>query len=323
MQPIVSVLMPVYNAEKYLGLSLSSVLQQSLTNIEVVCLNDGSTDQSLAVLQQIAQTDPRVRVLTQPNQGVAAARNRLLQEARGEYIAFVDADDVVSADYLSALYKAASQTRAPVTKCLFYELEEDGTRRTNVHCHSSFSKPVPAGDGPRFRAGNEDAVLWGKLFNRQWLQQQGLHFWPGRVAEDISFIILAFVLASDVAFVPEQLYGYRKGVPGAITAQPLRMAAGILLNLAELREEFKRRSRWNAALAAEWIRVIVWGIARFHRFPAEQRVKQKPLMKKLFQAVQQETALLHGWTRVRWTVWVYLVRLCGPRSVYMWSKVFR
>lgn len=323
MPPIVSVLMPVYNAGKYLPVSLSSVLAQAFADMEIVCLDDGSTDHSLAVLQQAARQDARVRVLTQANQGVAAARNRLLQEARGQYVSFVDADDVVSPRYLSALYAAASQTRAPVTKCLFYELEEDGTRRDIVHCHHSFLKPIPPGDGPRFRAGNEDAVLWGKLFDRQWLQQQGLHFWPGRVAEDISFIILAFVLAPQIALVPEQLYGYRKGVPGAITAQPLRMAAGILLNLAELREEFKQRSRWNAALAAEWIRVIVWGISRFHRFPAEQRVAQKPLMKKLFQTVRQEAALLHGWPRVRWTMWAYLVRLCGPRSVYVWSKVFR
>lgn len=79
MKPAVSVLIPVYNAEKYLPVCLASVLHQSFADIEVVCLDDGSSDRSLPLLRQAAREDARVRVLTQPNQGVAAARNRLLE----------------------------------------------------------------------------------------------------------------------------------------------------------------------------------------------------------------------------------------------------
>lgn len=323
MKPAVSVLIPVYNAEKYLPACLASVLHQSFADIEVVCLDDGSSDRSLPILQQAAREDARVRVLTQPNQGVAIARNRLLKQARGQYIAFVDADDLILPRYVSALYAAARQTRAQVTKCFFYELEEDGTPRVKAHCHSSFFQQVPAEDGPRFWAGYEDAVLWGKLFDRRWVQHCHLRFWPGRVAEDFSFVVLAFLCAAQVTVVPEKLYAYRKNVPGAITSQSFRMAVGILLNLVELRQELKRRTRWNAAIAAEWVRAAVWGICRFRKFSVQQRAQQQPLLEWTFQTVRQEVPSLRGWSKIRWELFVRLVQKCGAGSVYFWSKIFR
>ena len=285
---------------------MASVLHQSFADIEVVCLDDGSSDRSLSLLRQAAREDARVRVLTQPNQGVAAARNRLLEQARGQYIAFVDADDLILPRYVSALYAATRQTRAQVTKCFFYELEEDGTPRVKAHCHSSFFQQVPAEDGPCFRAGYEDAVLWGKLFDRRWVQDCRLRFWPGRVA-----------------VVPEKLYAYRENVPGAITSQSFRMAVGVLLNLVELRQELKRRTRWNGAIAAEWVRAAVWGICRFRKFSAAQRAQQQALLEWTFQTVRQEVPSLRGWSKIRWKLFVRLVQKCGAGSVYFWSKIFR
>ena len=320
MRPAVSVLIPVYNAEKYLPLCLASVLHQTFADIEVLCLDDGSVDQSLSVLRQTAREDSRVRVLTQTNQGVAAARNRLLDEARGRYVAFVDADDLVLPRYLEILHTAAVQTRAEVTKCFFYELEEDGTPRNKTHCHRSFYRPVPAGDGPRFRAGYEDAVLWGKLFERSFLARHRLRFWPGRVAEDFSFVILAFLYAAQVTVVPEKLYAYRKNVPGAITSQAFRMAVGILLNLVELRQELKRRGRWNEQLASAWVHAAVWGICRFRKFSAEQRAQQQPLLNWAYQTVRQEQDFLCGWAKIRWGLFCWLVQQSGEESVFFGVK---
>ena len=89
MSPKISVLVPVYNAEQYLSNCLNSILQQTFQDFEVVCLNDGSLDKSFGILEEFAQKDKRVRVLSQKNSGVANTRNRLLDEAKAAYIAFV------------------------------------------------------------------------------------------------------------------------------------------------------------------------------------------------------------------------------------------
>lgn len=94
--PAVSVLIPVYNAEKFLPACLRSLQEQTFTDFEVLCINDGSKDQSQKILEQFAAGNARFRFINQPNAGVGATRNRLLQEAYGEFIAFVDADDWVA-----------------------------------------------------------------------------------------------------------------------------------------------------------------------------------------------------------------------------------
>lgn len=96
--PIVSALLPVFNAEAFVEASVRSVLGQSLRDLELIVLDDGSTDQSFSVVERIAAEDGRMRLLRQPNGGIAAARNRLLEEARGRYLATVDADDISEPD---------------------------------------------------------------------------------------------------------------------------------------------------------------------------------------------------------------------------------
>ena len=93
MEPKVSVIIPVYNVEKYLGPCLDSILGQTLNNIEVICVDDGSTDRSLDILREYEKRDARVKVLTQPNTNAGAARNKGIQQARGEYLSFLDSDD--------------------------------------------------------------------------------------------------------------------------------------------------------------------------------------------------------------------------------------
>ena len=110
MNPLVSVIVPVYNMSKYLRQCLDSVLSQTLKEIEIICVDDGSTDDSLEILSEIAVKDSRVRVLQQENKGSGAARNYGISEARGEYIAFMDSDDwYPSDDVLEVLYGLAKK----------------------------------------------------------------------------------------------------------------------------------------------------------------------------------------------------------------------
>ena len=114
MEPKVSVIIPVYNVEKYLGPCLDSILGQTLNNIEVICVDDGSTDRSLEILREYEKRDARVKVLTQPNTNAGAARNKGIQQARGEYLSFLDSDDHFDPTMLEKCAARMDQDRSDV-----------------------------------------------------------------------------------------------------------------------------------------------------------------------------------------------------------------
>lgn len=323
MKPQISVLIPVLNAEKYLPLCLSCLAKQTFADFEIICIDSASTDGSLAVLAQAAKEDPRLHYVTQPNKGIAAARNELVKKAQGKYLAFVDADDFIFPAYLEKLYHAAETEQAEIGKCFFHEVEENGFPRLQEHCHSSFYRLCAEGDGARFRGGYEDSVLWGKLFLREWFVNHQFEFWTGRVAEDFCVVILAYLYAKKIAVVPEKLYCYRKGHSAAITANSYNMAVGALLNLADLKTDLIRRQKWNRQTAQEWMRATVWGICRFRKFSAEKRLEQQELLLRAFKSARESVGQCGGISYLRWHIFFVLVKICGRKSVYFWSKIFR
>ena len=116
-RPIVSVLVPVYNVEKYLPRCLESILQQTLSDIEVICVNDGSTDQSAQILENYAEIDKRIIVITKENGGLPSARNAALNKACGKYIGFVDSDDYIQPDMFEKLVNTAEKKSSDIVIC--------------------------------------------------------------------------------------------------------------------------------------------------------------------------------------------------------------
>ena len=113
-QPKVSVIIPVYNTAEFVGECLDSLLNQTLTNIEIICVDDGSTDDSLFILRKYAEVDKRITVLTQQNKGAGVARNYGMSVAKGEYLSFLDSNDFFAHDMLSATTDAADKTQADI-----------------------------------------------------------------------------------------------------------------------------------------------------------------------------------------------------------------
>ena len=112
--PLVSVIIPVYNAEKYIAKCINSLIEQTLQNFEVIVVNDGSTDNTPDILKELAKEDSRIIVINQSNQKQGAARNRGLEIAKGKYITFVDADDWLDLDYLERMYQAIIEDKADI-----------------------------------------------------------------------------------------------------------------------------------------------------------------------------------------------------------------
>ena len=115
--PLVSVLIPVYNVEKYLSRCLDSLINQTLTDIEIICVNDGSTDGSLKILKQYQEKDNRIVIVDKKNGGLPSARNAGLDRARGQYVGFVDSDDYVEPSMFETLYKTAKKKNSEVVIC--------------------------------------------------------------------------------------------------------------------------------------------------------------------------------------------------------------
>ena len=114
--PLISVIMPVYNTSQYLRRSIESVLNQTFKDFELICINDGSTDNSLQILEEYATTDSRIKIINQENSGAGYSRNVGISRSTGKYLAFLDADDWYDENFLFDVYKAATENNADVVE---------------------------------------------------------------------------------------------------------------------------------------------------------------------------------------------------------------
>lgn len=227
--PLVSIIVPVYNIETYLPQCLDSLLNQSYSNIEVIAINDGSKDNSWQVLQKCA-VDKRLCCVSQTNQGVSAARNQGLELAKGEYVMFVDADDWLEYDTVAQCVKVMQESGADV--CLFdYMREFDGKseRRSLFDKSRAFDEKACQVLQCRMIApvGSELAcpqmldsfgTIWGKLYKRAVLAN--LKFVDLSIigtAEDTLFNCFAFLQVKKAVYLHEAFYHYRKYNAGAET----------------------------------------------------------------------------------------------------------
>ena len=128
MSPLISVIVPVYNKEKYVAECLNSILNQTYSNIEVIIIDDGSTDKSLEICMRYAEEDKRVKVFPQENGGPSAARNKGLDNAKGEYVAFVDADDILERNAYTLMVNELIDTKASIVVVGMKYLYKNGTR---------------------------------------------------------------------------------------------------------------------------------------------------------------------------------------------------
>lgn len=217
-RPLVSVVVPVYNIAEYLDEALQSVLGQSLAQLEVICVNDGSTDASLDVLMRWADRDPRVSVLSQENAGLSAARNRGFDAVRAPYVFFLDGDDVLEPEALQVLYDRMEADRLDAlyfdTECFADEPAfESKVERSREYYRRAHDYPaVVRGEellGAMRANGDYVSAVWMQMNRTAFLQEAGLRFYKGIVHEDELFTFTAMLKASRAAYLPRSLYRHR------------------------------------------------------------------------------------------------------------------
>lgn len=204
--PLVSVIVPVLNMEPHLRRCLDSLLGQSLQDIEIIAIDNGSIDGSLAILEQAAGRDSRLRLLQVSTRGVGAARNAGLAAAQGEWIGFADADDWVSADFLARLVETAGRQAADIVICDRTRTWPDG--RQEEH-QLGLTAAIPANPAAELLAWRYAGAVWNRLFRAALLRDRKIVFdtalWSG---EDLFFNLQAFLAAGRIAVIPDSLYFY-------------------------------------------------------------------------------------------------------------------
>lgn len=203
MKPEISVIVPVYNVESWLAECLSSIANQQESSFEVWLVNDGSTDGSLKILEQYVKEDARFHVVTRVNGGLSAARNAGLSHATGEYVCFVDSDDVIDPGYLKQLYEAAVQNHAEIAVCDMEYFDETGKR--SFSSGGDFSH-TSVREMPSLIGINNSAC--NKLFKRSLFEQ--LQFPEGKYYEDLATVPVLLYRAKWVVKVNRALYFYRQ-----------------------------------------------------------------------------------------------------------------
>lgn len=206
--PVVSVILPVYNAQDYLVQCLDSLIQQTLKNIEIICINDGSTDQSSEILQRYAQKDSRIVFIEQENAGPAVARNQGLAAARGQYLMFCDSDDWFALDACERMVVTLKEASVDLVVCDVMTARDDiDYQRDDEVFHAlTLSGYYELPDERKYRV---NSVLWNKIFKRELIQQYDICFPISKIAEDSSFVFQYTSVAKNVFGLEEILY-YRR-----------------------------------------------------------------------------------------------------------------
>lgn len=246
----VSVILPVYNCEKYLRQCLNSLIAQTLQDIEIICVNDGSTDGSLEILKEYAAADMRFVIIDSENKGAGAARNLGIEAACGKYLAFPDSDDWLEPDMLFTAYTSAKNTMADIT--IFRSMLYDNQTGSSIPCTYSLRldrlptcRPFSVADMECSVFRNIMGWAWDKLYRRSFVLNNDLRFQEQRTTNDMYFTFISIYKASRITTCEQYLYNQRRNVSSSLSTTRERSWECFYNALLELRHELREMGIWE------------------------------------------------------------------------------
>ena len=266
----VSVILPVYNVDQYLKECLDSIVNQTLKDIEIICINDGSTDSSLAILNEYAKKDNRFIVLSQENQGQGVARNNGVGIAKGKYIQFIDPDDWIELNMLETLYNFAEDHNSQVVKFNYTEYND----YSGKYKQQEFVKQIQEeynydlNETPYYTwrilkndcLSGLDLHVWAHFYDTEFIKSNKIRFAPSKHGEDHLFADGAIVLANKIDYLNKYLYFYRIRSGSAVHIKS-NINFCVFDNIRLLKEFLIEKNLFNE-LEEEWInyakKVVSW-----------------------------------------------------------------
>ena len=248
MEEKISIIIPVYNCADFLGQCLDSVLAQTYQNIEVIAINDGSTDDSLRILHEYEQRDGRVRVFDQPNSGISRTRNRGVEEAEGSYIVFVDGDDRLAEDMIRQLYTAMMEHSAQVVRCNY---SAQGSKDGQLFdlADRKVNKEEMADILPHFITNRQNipCYCWLLMIRKDCVPAFDTEL---KFMEDTHFFIRLLMQVDSVFFLDRKLYYYRYNT-ASVSKDVARVEGnidGMWLSVQKIRDFLREKGLLDASL---------------------------------------------------------------------------
>lgn len=255
MKPKVSIIVPIYNVEKFLKRCLNSLVSQTLEEIEIIAVNDGSSDSSLDIVNRYAENDQRIKIIDKDNSGVSDCRNIGISRVKGEYVAFVDSDDWISEGMMETMYNEIQATKSDVIMCSYVREFTDHSKEKKfnlpqklVYEKNEISTKLhrmlfgPINDELNNPEGLDSlGTVWGKLYNLDLIRKNNIKFIDLNVigsSEDTLFNIYYFKYVNRAIFLNNPFYHYWRGNPDSITSKYNPNLRYQWLNLFNLMNQF-------------------------------------------------------------------------------------
>ena len=289
--PILSIIIPLYNCEKYIKQCLDTIFRQEMneSDFEVIVIDDGSKDSGYSLASEYAKRQQNILVIKQENQGVACARNNALEKATGDYVTFVDADDMLVSGSLSTLIKIAVENKADIVKAAYKEVPEDAVCEDFSSSHDNGSIHVMTGEEAIVNVTRmKEGYCWGYLISRKLITDNNLKF-PPKVAfmEDWAFITQAILKSRTFVNADVLLYLYRRNSSSCmanVTTEKMLLgckAIDIVANLAkDTSGVVKKKLSDNVCVN---INIVLWFTIHYRSIFN----RKKEIIKALLQLLQQ------------------------------------
>ena len=240
----VSVIVPVYNVEKYLRKCLDSLVNQTLKDFEIILVNDGSSDNSQNIIDEYKEKYANIKAFTKENGGMSSARNKGLEYASGEYIAFVDSDDYVEIFFLEKMYEKAKENNSDVVICDYYAINSSEKIYTKCHMNLSPDEKIEYLLSP--------PMVWSKLIKKEIVSK--INFTEGIFYEDLDFCVRLLPYVNKVSFTDEPLYNYYLQHSGSIMTQ--KTFNSHLLDIFLVLEKSKNMLQYDYFREVEYLYII-------------------------------------------------------------------
>lgn len=299
-QPAISVLVPVYNVKRYLGKCLDSLIKQTFTDIEIICIDDGSTDGSGAILDEYKKKDSRIRVIHKANAGYGSAMNAGLDLAQGEYIGILESDDEAVPKMYESLYCEAVATRAEVVKGNFTEVHETDSIDTQFGSWAEYHKVFKAQSKPELLY--DRVAIWTGLYRKDFLEKNEIMFQetPGASFQDTSFFFKVWFCAEKIVLIPDNTVRYRMDNAGSSINAPGKVfcICDVFQNIEEYLDEKNAASDTRGIVQVMKFMKYEWN---FRRLSEQYQYAFLLEMVRQFSAAKERGEL----SRKHWPEWLW------------------
>lgn len=317
-RPIITIIVPVYNVEKYLVRCLNSIVNQTYKNLQIILIDDGSTDNSGKICDDYSRNDHRISVIHKRNEGLSAARNEGLDIAEGKYIGFVDSDDYIELDMYEQLYKLIESTDAEMAVCEFTYIEDSGIKRekeeelpvkTKMDADTYIKKWIDSRYKPFY------VVAWNKLYKKKLFD--GIRYPVDKYREDEYVIHHLVYQCSKIIYISKSFYYYKQHTGSIMKTSDVRLMD---LGDALIDRYYLAKRESNNLLRKETIKLLVneiWEWKVFNHYDVNFKEKYLDYKKKSFRIVGKELFLGDGKSlySILEKVWICM-RVAIPKFSY-------